>query len=54
MMMFQTDGIIKLISDEELRNKLGENSKQEILRFSIEKITGQWEELFNKVISEKK
>jgi len=46
--------LVQLIEDESLRESLGEKAKQEVLRFSKEKITDQWIALFNKVMAKRK
>ena len=40
------DGICKLIEDEELRKQYGRAARNNILRFSREKVMHQWEDLF--------
>jgi len=48
------NAIIRLIEDESLRESLGKKARQEVVRFSKEKITDQWEALFNMVITKRK
>lgn len=44
------DGICRLIEDEELRRRLGENARRNILRFSKDMIMKQWENLFQSLL----
>lgn len=43
--------ISKLIDDEELRFRLGNNSKESVKRFSVKKITDDWEKLAESILS---
>ena len=43
------DGICKLIEHPELRKNMGVKAKENIKRFSREKVMAQWTELFNKL-----
>ena len=40
------DNICKLIENEELRKRMGNNGRRNVLRFSREMIMPQWVELF--------
>ena len=44
------DGICRLIEDEPLRSRMGNNARTNILRFSREKVMGQWDELFKSLL----
>ena len=44
------DGICRLIEDEPLRRRMGTNARTNILRFSREKVMGQWDELFKSLL----
>ena len=46
------DGICRLIADEPLRRRLGENARRNVQRFSRDAIMQQWEDLFNKLTKE--
>ena len=41
------DGICRLIEDEHLRKRLGENARKNIQRFSKDSVMKQWEDLFD-------
>lgn len=45
--------VCQLIEDEELRRKLGNKAKENIAYYSEERIMGQWQELFEELISRK-
>ena len=47
------DSICKLIEDVELRKKMGQKGRQNVLRFSQETIMPQWVELFKSITSKK-
>lgn len=44
------DRILNLIEDEELRNKMGQNAKQMVEKFSPPKITEKWLKLFQDIL----
>jgi glycosyltransferase involved in cell wall biosynthesis len=44
------DGICRLIEDESLRRQLGANARNNILRFSKDKIMKKWDNLFVEII----
>jgi glycosyltransferase involved in cell wall biosynthesis len=46
------DKVCELIENEGLRRQLGLNAKQNIARYSEEKIMGQWKELFEQLVNE--
>ncbi len=46
------DGICRLIADEPLRRRFGENARRNVQRFSHDAIMQQWEELFDKLTKE--
>lgn len=41
------DGICRLIEDEGLRKRLGSNAKENVKRFTKERVMQKWEDLFN-------
>ena len=43
--------VCELIENEALRRQLGHNAKQNIARYSEEKIMGQWKELFEQLVN---
>lgn len=43
-----------LMSDAELRKKMGQNARESMKQFSPEKIWDQWEALINEVVAENK
>jgi len=45
------DKVCELIENEGLRRQLGLNAKQNIARYSEEKIMGQWKELFEQLVN---
>lgn len=45
------EAICKMLSDESLRKKMGEEAERMSGRFSLEKISAQWRELFEKLIN---
>lgn len=44
-----TRELCRLMDDTEYREKLAANARQDVQRFSVEKVADQWEELFNEV-----
>ena len=44
------DGICKLIEDKELRKSMGRKGRENVLRFSREKVMQQWVDLFELLI----
>lgn len=44
------DGICHLIEHEDIRRKLGQNARKNILRYSPEKIMKQWDDLFHSLM----
>ena len=47
------DKVCELIEDEQLRRQLGNKAKENIARYSEEKIMGQWKNLFEELINGK-
>lgn len=45
-------GICKLIEDEQLRKKMGQNAVQNIQRFSLDNVMKQWDQLFKDIIGD--
>jgi glycosyltransferase involved in cell wall biosynthesis len=48
------ENICKVIEDEQLRKRLGENAKQNIQRFSQDAIMRQWTDLFDLLLNTQK
>ena len=44
------DGLCKLMEDEKLRMRLGENARKSVLRYSEERVMGLWTNLFNSLV----
>ncbi|WP_158582128.1 glycosyltransferase family 4 protein [Parabacteroides sp. AF48-14] len=42
-----------LMGDEPLRCRMGEKARSNIMRYSVEQVMGQWENLFNKLLNSK-
>ena len=40
------DGLCRLIEDDDLRRRFGQQARENIKRFSKESVMGQWEQLF--------
>ncbi len=47
------DGLIKLISDENLRKKMGATAKTNVQRFLPETILKQWDTLFKNLVKQR-
>jgi glycosyltransferase involved in cell wall biosynthesis len=43
------EAIVKLMKDEELRKKMGENAKRVVETYSEERVMGLWEELYKEI-----
>ena len=48
-----SEGICRLIEDNQLRQDMGRNAKQNIQRFTIERIMQKWDILFKEIIEER-
>ena len=48
------DGICKLIENKDLRTTMGRKARENILRFSREKVMQQWVDLFDSLIKGEK
>lgn len=46
------EGICRLIEDEELRKRLGENARSNVMRFSKDNVMKRWDTLFNKLMDD--
>ena len=44
------EAIVKLMKDEELRKRMGENAKRVVETYSEERVMGLWEELFEEIL----
>ena len=47
------DGLCKLIEDEQLRKRMGQNAAHNIQRYSVDTIMQQWDKLFKEIVEEK-
>ena len=45
------DKVCELIEHEDLRRQMGNKAKQNIARYSEEKIMGQWKDLFEELVN---
>ena len=43
------EAIVRLIRDEELRKRMGENAKRVVETYSEERVMGLWEELYKEI-----
>ena len=43
--MFE-NAIVQLIEEEERRKKMGTNAKQSVIRYNVDNIAKQWDQLF--------
>lgn len=47
------EAIVKLMKDDELRKKMGENAKRVVERYSEEKVMNKWVNLYEEAIADK-
>jgi glycosyltransferase involved in cell wall biosynthesis len=47
------EAIVKLMKDDELRKRMGENAKKVVERYSEEKVMNKWVNLYEEAIADK-